>query len=159
MITTLFLSLALSTGYANKPDAVKVEAKWKNNNAYVALQVVPSTREGFFHAGAYYDFDMGGLRLTPYLGAGIYYEKSIRHPWRTENHFTPRAIIGLDASVRMTDNIRLGLGVQTITSLTDPREQHMFDHYGGGGAIGTSDIAKKSFGAAVADAMLKEREK
>jgi hypothetical protein len=131
MISAIALSLAVSMGYANKPDAVKVEAKWKNDNAYVALQAVPSTREGFFHAGAYYDFDAGNVRLSPYLGAGIYYEDNIRHPWRTNHNFTPRAILGAEVTVPVK-GFRVGLGVQTITSLTDPREQHMFDNYGGG---------------------------
>lgn len=135
MISIIALSLAMSTGYANKPDAVKVEAKWKGEYVYAAIQAVPATTEGFLHGGFQYDIDMGGLRLIPYLGGGLYYEKSIRHPWRTEKHFTPRAIIGLDASLRMTNNIRLGVGVNTITSLTDPREQHMFDNYGGGQTV------------------------
>ena len=132
MISAIALSLAVSMGYANKPDAVKLEAKWKNNNCYVALQAVPSTREGFFHAGAYYDFDAGNVRLSPYLGAGIYYEDEVRHPWRTNHNFTPRAILGLEISHQVSNRLRVGLGAQTITSLTDSREQHMFDHYGGG---------------------------
>lgn len=131
MINILALSLAVSMGYANKPDAVKVEAKWKGEYVYAAIQAVPSTTEGFLHGGFHYDIDMGGLRLSPYLGGGLYYEKNIRHPWRTDNHITPRAIVGLEATLPVK-GFRLGLGVQSITSLTDGREQHLWDHYGGG---------------------------
>lgn len=132
------IELALIVGMATNPDAPKVGIEAHYSDLVVGGHIVVSEPlEAYGFVGYSPSIKLGGQwKLTPMIGAGVYYEDRPRNIWRDYGNWTLQYIGRITVSHYLVNGYRIGLYAEQITNLKGNSFRHGFNTSISGPSIG-----------------------